>query len=111
MFRPVFHKTHNRNMKRTIQTNDHPGMDARWITQQFCLFMSNVAQQIGITHEAIAEQTGIARPNITRALNGSHVPTFQTIIRIAAVIGVKIEMRPGLPVQTVDDREPAQMVV
>ncbi len=86
-------------MKRTIQTNDHPGMDARWITQQFCLFMSGIAQNSGITHEQIAEQTGIARPNISRALNGSHVPSFQTVIRIAAAIGVKIEFTPGLPDQ------------
>lgn len=86
-------------MKRTIQTNDHPGMDARWITQQFCLFMSGIAQNKGITHEQIAEQTGIARPNISRALKGSHVPSLQTVIRIAAAIGVKIEFTPGLPDQ------------
>lgn len=96
-------------MKRTIQTNDHPGMDARWITQQFCLFMANVAQNSGITHDDIAEQTGIKRPNVSRALNGSHVPSFQTVIRIAAAIGVKIEFTRGLPVQTVDDRESATM--
>lgn len=81
-------------MKRT-QTNNHPGMDARWITQQFCLFMSDIAKERGITHDAISEQTGIARPNVTRALNGAHVPSFQTVIRIAAAIGVDIEFRPA----------------
>lgn len=74
-------------------------MNARWITQKFCLFMSGIAQNNGITHEQIAEQTGIARPNISRALNGSHVPSFQTVIRIAAAIGVKIEFTAGLPDQ------------
>lgn len=97
-------------MKRNKQTNYHPGMDARWMSQQFCLFMSGVAQQKGITHDAIAEQTGIARPNVTRALNGSHVPSFQTVIRIAAVIGVKIEFTPGAPVKMANDQEPAKMV-
>lgn len=87
-------------MKRAIQTNDHPGMDARWITQRFCLFMANVAQQSGITHDAITEQTGIKRPNVSRALNGSHVPSFQTVIRIASAIGVKIEFTTGLQDQT-----------
>lgn len=77
-------------MKRTIQTNIHPDMDARWITQQFCLFINATAKNKGITHESIADQTGLKRANVTRALNGSHTPTLQTVVKIAGVVGVQM---------------------
>lgn len=71
-------------------------MDARWITQQFCLFINSVLTDKGMTHQQVADTTGMTRPSVTRALNGSHTPTLQTIIKIADAVGVSITMTPDV---------------
>lgn len=99
-------------MKHRIQTNQHPGMDARWITQQFCLFINKAAKEKGITHESIADQSGLKRANVTRALNGSHTPTLQTVVKIAEVVGVEIAfaVAPLQPPKKIADKKPIQTV-
>lgn len=48
----------------------------------------------GLTHQEIAERTGIIRPNITRALNGKHMPTLKTLAVIADALGYDLALIP-----------------
>lgn len=46
----------------------------------------------GITQEELSRRTGIARPNIARMENGSYNPTLEMLCRMAAGIGMKVEV-------------------
>lgn len=50
-------------------------------------------KQMGITQEELARRTGISRPNIARMENGSYNPTIEMIVRLAAGIGKKVDIR------------------
>lgn len=46
----------------------------------------------GVTQSDLAEATGIARPNIARMENGSYNPTIDMMVRLAAGIGMRLEI-------------------
>ncbi len=46
----------------------------------------------GITQDELSKRTGIARPNIARMENGSYNPTIEMLCRMAAGIGMKVEI-------------------
>lgn len=48
----------------------------------------------GLTHQEIAGRTGIVRPNITRVLNGKHMPTLKTLVCVANVLGYDLALVP-----------------
>jgi transcriptional regulator with XRE-family HTH domain len=48
----------------------------------------------GLTHEEIAGRTGIVRPNITRVLNGKHMPTLKTLVCVADALGYDLALIP-----------------
>ncbi len=50
-------------------------------------------KQAGITQEELSRRTGISRPNIARMENGSYNPTIEMMVRLAAGIGKKIDIR------------------
>lgn len=54
--------------------------------QRLCLVLKAKAEAAGITHEQISYDTGIARANVTRILNGDYVPKTSTLIGICSVI-------------------------
>ncbi len=50
-------------------------------------------KQAGVTQEELARRTGISRPNIARMENGSYNPTVEMLVRLAAGIGKRIDIR------------------
>lgn len=56
------------------------------VWQQLCLTLKNQAKDKGITHEAIAEATGISKNNVTRLLNGQYETRASSMIAICTVI-------------------------
>ena len=50
-------------------------------------------KQAGITQEELSRRTGISRPNIARMENGSYNPTIEMMVRLAAGIGKKVDIR------------------
>ena len=45
-----------------------------------------------MTQQALADKTGIARPNIARMENGSYNPTVDMMVRMADGLGMTIEI-------------------
>jgi len=50
-------------------------------------------KQSGITQEELSRRTGISRPNIARMENGSYNPTIEMLVRLAAGIGKRVDIR------------------
>ena len=50
-------------------------------------------KQAGVTQEELSRRTGISRPNIARMENGSYNPTVEMLVRMAAGIGKKVDIR------------------
>ncbi len=50
-------------------------------------------KQAGITQEELSRRTGISRPNIARMENGSYNPTIEMLVRLAAGIGRRVDIR------------------
>lgn len=50
--------------------------------------LKNSAAQKKISHQAIADQTGMLRSSVGRILSGKFIPTLDTFIRIAQGIGI-----------------------
>lgn len=47
---------------------------------------------LGITQAELARRTGIPRTNITRFESGSYNPSLEMMVRIAAALGMKLEI-------------------
>lgn len=47
----------------------------------------------GITQDELANITGIARSNIARMENGSYNPTIEMMVRLAAGIGMRLDIQ------------------
>ncbi len=50
-------------------------------------------KEAGVTQEELSRRTGISRPNIARMENGSYNPTVEMLVRLAAGIGKKVDIR------------------
>lgn len=50
--------------------------------------LADIADQKGITHQMIADKTGIHRSNVTRMLSCRFIPRFDLVVKIADAIGV-----------------------
>ncbi len=58
----------------------------------------------GLTQEALAEKTGIARPNVVRLEQGRHLPTISTLQKVARALGLNVTTLIAPPVVTHKDR-------
>ena len=47
----------------------------------------------GITQAELARRTGIPRSNITRFESGNYNPSLELLVRIAAALGMSLQMR------------------
>lgn len=56
--------------------------------QFFVLLLKEIATVKGITHEDIANKTGLKRPNVTRFFALNHKPTLDIFLQVAKSIGV-----------------------
>ncbi len=50
-------------------------------------------KEAGVTQEELSRRTGISRPNIARMENGSYNPTVEMLVRLAAGIGKRVDIR------------------
>jgi transcriptional regulator with XRE-family HTH domain len=58
----------------------------------------------GLTQEALAEKTGIARPNVVRLERGRHLPTISTLQKVARALSLGINSLMAQPMVTKKDR-------
>jgi probable addiction module antidote protein len=56
--------------------------------------LGHVAKAIGMSK--IAEQTGMSRPSLYKALAENAKPQFDTILKVLRAIGVNLKMKPTL---------------
>lgn len=63
------------------------GIDSEIITA-----IGNVAKAIGMTK--IAEETGLSRPSLYKALSDGAKPQFSTILKVLKAIGGQIKVNP-----------------
>ena len=54
--------------------------------------IGNIAKSIGMTK--IAQETGMSRPSLYKALNEGSKPQFDTIMKVLRAIGGQIQIRP-----------------
>jgi probable addiction module antidote protein len=54
--------------------------------------LGNIARAAGMTQ--ISRQTGLDRENLYRALSGENNPSFVTIARVAAALGIRFRAEP-----------------
>ena len=47
----------------------------------------------GMTQEELAKRTGIPRSNITRFESGSYNPSLELLVRIAAALGMNLQVQ------------------
>lgn len=52
------------------------------------LILKEVAEQKGITHQSIADKTGLIRSNVSRFFGLSYTPSLSMFLLIAKAIGV-----------------------
>ena len=57
--------------------------------------IGHIAKSIGMTK--IAQETGLSRPSLYKALSDGSKPQFDTIIKILKAIGLQIQINPLSP--------------
>jgi probable addiction module antidote protein len=55
--------------------------------------LGDIARAKGMTH--IAEETGLGRESLYKALSGEGNPQFDTIVKVARALGLEISVRPA----------------
>lgn len=64
------------------------------------LYLNEVRARRGLTHQALADLTGIQRPHITALFSGGRSPRLATLMTVCNALGVQIMLQtqaPGLP--------------
>ena len=59
---------------------------------QIIVAIGNIAKAIGMTK--IAEETGMSRPSLYKALSDGAKPQFETIMKVLRAIGGQIQINP-----------------
>lgn len=62
--------------------------DEHW--KVLVLLLKEIAERKGITHQAIADKSGLTRSNVTRVFGLLYVPTLKTFLKMSIAIGVNI---------------------
>ncbi|MGQ0548889.1 MAG: helix-turn-helix domain-containing protein [Armatimonadota bacterium] len=52
--------------------------------------LKDLRAKLGLTANELATRSGIRRPNVTRLENGKHVPSLETLERLAEALGVPV---------------------
>ena len=52
-----------------------------------------IRKEKGVTQDELAKRTGIARPNIARIENGSYNPTIEMMVRMAAGLDMRLDIK------------------
>jgi DNA-binding phage protein len=56
--------------------------------RELVLHLSQIAAEKGITHQAIADELGMKRSNVSRFFAGNQCPTMRTFVAVARAVGV-----------------------
>ena len=62
--------------------------------QEIIVALGHVAKAIGMSR--IAEQTGLSRPSLYKALSPGSKPQFETILKVIRAIGENFQLKPSL---------------
>ena len=54
--------------------------------RELVLHLSQTAAEKGLTHQAIADELGMKRSNVSRFFAGKHCPTLRTFCAVASVV-------------------------
>jgi probable addiction module antidote protein len=57
--------------------------------------LGDIARAKGMTQ--VARDTGLSRESLYKALSGERIPTFDTILKVVAALGLKLHAEPGAP--------------
>ncbi|MCB9244959.1 MAG: putative addiction module antidote protein [Flavobacteriales bacterium] len=63
-------------------------------SQEIITALGHVAKAIGMSK--IAEQTGLSRPSLYKALSENAKPQFDTILKVLRAVGENIRIKPSL---------------
>lgn len=63
-------------------------------SQEIITALGHVAKAIGMSK--IAEQTGLSRPSLYKALSKNAKPQFDTILKVLRAIGGNMKLNPGV---------------
>lgn len=63
-------------------------------TQEIIVALGHIAKAIGMTQ--IAQQTGLSRPSLYKALSNNSKPQFDTILKVIRAIGENFNLKPSL---------------
>ncbi|MCQ2550991.1 MAG: helix-turn-helix domain-containing protein [Clostridia bacterium] len=62
---------------------------------EFCRMIYETRKRKGLTQEALAKLCGIDQANISRIENHGRIPSFNTMHRIASVLGLNFTLVEG----------------
>jgi probable addiction module antidote protein len=57
--------------------------------------LGDIARAKGMTQ--VARDTGLSRESLYKALSGERIPTFDTILKVVAALGLKLHAEAGAP--------------
>jgi transcriptional regulator with XRE-family HTH domain len=58
---------------------------------ELCISLRDAASRRGITHQRIADATGMRRSSVTRMLSGHFPPTLDYLLKLADAIDLEIK--------------------
>ncbi len=61
-------------------------------SQEIIVALGHIAKSIGMTK--IAEQTGLSRPSLYKALSENAKPQFETILKVLRAVGENLKLKP-----------------
>jgi len=59
--------------------------------RELVLRLSQIAAEKNITHQAIADELGMNRSNVSRFFAGNQCPTLRTFVAVARAVGVNVK--------------------
>lgn len=62
--------------------------------QEIVTALGHVAKAIGMSK--IAQQTGLSRPSLYKALSPESKPQFETILKVLRAVGKNLQLKPSL---------------
>lgn len=63
-------------------------------SQEIIIALGHIAKAIGMTK--IAEQTGLSRPSLYKALSENAKPQFETILKVLRAVGENLKLKPSV---------------
>lgn len=63
------------------------------LRQQFLRLVKQRMEQLGVTHQQLADRLGVSRPYVSRLLSGKHSPSADLMQRVAEALGCEPELK------------------